>query len=133
MTFLKRYIHVVAGLEFVVIIVLLAVVIEPYLVTRATTTQMTGMDPAMMQKETELQPNDAVPTVSYTIIKDAVGGYDLHITTTNFTFTPQNINGVAVADQGHAHLYIDGQLSIILSPGSTLTQSRQASTQSWCR
>src|SRR5665213_1044923 len=46
-----------------------------------------------------------VPTVSFVIAKDTLDGWDLHVLTTNFKWTPQNINEAPVADQGHAHLY----------------------------
>jgi len=57
-----------------------------------------------------------IPTVSFTIVKDTLDGWDLHVDTTNFTWTPQNINQAPVADQGHAHLYIDGVLTVLLGP-----------------
>ncbi|MDR3558380.1 MAG: hypothetical protein P4L61_02510 [Candidatus Pacebacteria bacterium] len=57
-----------------------------------------------------------VPTVSFTIVKDALDGWDLHVTTANFTWTPQNINQAPIADEGHAHLYIDGALTVLLAP-----------------
>ena len=38
----------------------------------------------------------------------ADGGYNLQIQTSNFTFTPRNIDMAPVAGEGHAHLYVDG-------------------------
>ena len=38
----------------------------------------------------------------------ADGGYKLQIETSNFTFTPQNIDMAPVIGEGHAHLYVDG-------------------------
>jgi hypothetical protein len=57
-----------------------------------------------------------IPTVSFTVVKDTLDGWDLHIMTTNFTFTPLNINQAPIADEGHAHLYIDGNLTVLLGP-----------------
>lgn len=57
-----------------------------------------------------------VPTVFFTIVRDTLDGWDLHVTTTNFTWTPQNINQAPVADEGHAHLYIDGALTVLFGP-----------------
>ena len=115
--FLKRNLHFIAALEALVIIVLLAVLIEPYLVVRVDTEAvMSSMSPAMMQKEFNLTANDPVPTISYTLTKDVIGGYDLHVVTTNFTFTPEALNTAPVADQGHVHLYIDGRLYLLLAP-----------------
>lgn|GEM_PF-51423 len=50
----------------------------------------------------------AKPTVAITMHPDSMGGWNLEITTTNFQFAPQNVNGVVIPNQGHAHLYIDG-------------------------
>jgi hypothetical protein len=135
-----------------VIVVLLALLIAPYLVTRTSTAQQTDMPPGMVMKTFYIGPVPAiatstemsgmnmssssmgmgmttvvpagilasttapVPTVSFTIVKDALDGWDLHIQTTNFIFTPQNINKAPVADEGHAHLYIDGNLTVLLGP-----------------
>lgn len=108
---------VLASVEALVIIVLGAIIIEPYIANRPQTTASSqGMDPSMMQKQFELPTNTPVPSVSFTITKDVVGGYDLHVVTTNFIFTPQLINQAPVADQGHAHLYVDGTLTILLAP-----------------
>lgn len=50
----------------------------------------------------------AKPTVAIQMHPDSMGGWNLEITTTNFTFTPQNVNEAVVPNQGHAHIYIDG-------------------------
>lgn len=76
-----------------------------------------GVMPGMALKEFDLAPNDPVPTVDFTVEKDPVGGgWNLHIITTNFVFTPQNEDQAPVADEGHAHLYIDGTLSVVYGP-----------------
>jgi hypothetical protein len=71
------------------------------------------MSPDMMQKTFDVPAGTAVPTVSFTLTKDTLDGYDLHVTTTNFTLTPQNINQTPVVDQGHFHFYIDGTLYVV--------------------
>lgn len=40
---------------------------------------------------------------------DPHGGWNLHLTTQRFTFTPPDQNGRARAGQGHAHVYVDEQ------------------------
>jgi len=40
---------------------------------------------------------------------DGSGGVNLHLKTQNFEFTPENVNTLNIAGQGHAHLYIDGK------------------------
>ena len=77
------------------------------------------MAPAgMVLKTYDLKPTDPVPTVNFDIVRDPVsmGGWDVHVLTTNFTFTPQNVNGTPVADQGHVHLYVDNTMYVIYGP-----------------
>ncbi len=49
------------------------------------------------------------PTVELMVEEDAKSGWNVHIMTTNFTFTPENVNGENVDGEGHAHLYVDGE------------------------
>ena len=127
------------------VIVLMAILIAPYLVNKVSTAEQTDMPPGMVMKAFYVGPLQAVatdtammdmnmengmnmntattsvvpsgilastttpiPTVSFTITKDALDGWDLHVVTTDFTWTPQYINQAPIADEGHAHLYIDG-------------------------
>jgi len=78
-----------------------------------------AMTPAgMMLKTYEVPAGYRTPTVDFTITKDptSMGGWDVHITTTNFTFTPQNVNSAPVPDQGHVHLYVDNTLYVVYGP-----------------
>jgi hypothetical protein len=47
--------------------------------------------------------------VSISVESDSVKGWNIHIRTTNFTFTPQNVGGEDVPNEGHAHAYVDGE------------------------
>ena len=114
----KRHTSAINLALVVVIIVLLALMAAPYLVAR--TAQSSGdmnMSMGMMQ---QLYPLDttgaAIPTVSFTLTAGAPDGWYLHITTTNFIWDPAHINGAPLPDDGHAHLYIDGTLYVILGP-----------------
>lgn len=49
-----------------------------------------------------------VPTISVEVTQDAVGGYNVHLSTENFVFAPENASGEHVDGQGHAHIYVDG-------------------------
>jgi len=49
-----------------------------------------------------------------TITEDSMKGWNVHVITTNFTFTPEQLDGATVAGDGHVHLYIDGHLIIML-------------------
>lgn len=49
------------------------------------------------------------PNVTIEILKDAHSGWNVKLTTENFTFTPENASGSHDDNEGHAHLYIDGE------------------------
>jgi hypothetical protein len=57
----------------------------------------------------ELPEGVAAPTVEVTVEHDLLAGYNVHVTTTNFEWTPQNVNTRTVPGTGHAHLYVDGK------------------------
>jgi hypothetical protein len=78
----------------------------------ASTDLPLGMD----MKTFDIQPTEPVPTVAFDVTSDTMGGWDVHVTTTNFTFTPEHLDGPAVAGEGHVHLYIDNHLIIMLGP-----------------
>lgn len=50
-----------------------------------------------------------VPTITHLVFPDEMDGYNVQILTQNFTFTPSAINKDVVANEGHAHLYINGE------------------------
>lgn len=49
------------------------------------------------------------PSVELKVTKDNKAGYNIFIDTKNFTFTPENVGKANVANQGHAHLYVNGE------------------------
>lgn len=48
-----------------------------------------------------------VPAIDISVTEDIKGGYNLQINTKNFSFTPEKSSQEHVANEGHAHLYID--------------------------
>ncbi|WP_436792718.1 hypothetical protein [Actinospongicola halichondriae] len=53
---------------------------------------------------------DPVPTVMIEATADPMAGQNIHVVTTDFTFTPELIGQMETeSGQGHAHLYVDGQ------------------------
>ncbi len=63
-----------------------------------------------------LDSSAPIPTINATITQDAMAGWNLHIQTENFVFTPEKVNLENIAGEGHAHLYINGhKLSRIYS------------------
>jgi hypothetical protein len=69
----------------------------------ASTTMSGGHTHTMLEVDQALP----VPTVTLTAISDSKDGYNLHIETTNYTFTPESAGGVPVPNTGHAHLYVN--------------------------
>ncbi len=50
-----------------------------------------------------------IPSVTLKVEKDKVSGWNIFLETKNFSFTPESVNGPAVQNQGHAHIYINGK------------------------
>ena len=77
-------------------------------ITAATSTMTMSSGDMHMHGAIDISLWPTIPTVAIQMHPDSMGGWNLEITTTNFTFTPQNVNSAVVPNQGHAHLYIDG-------------------------
>jgi len=58
-------------------------------------------------KHKMLEANVPYPTLDFEINQDAKDGYNLVIKTTNFKFTPENVNKANNGNEGHAHIYIN--------------------------
>ena len=85
----------------------------PYTIGSPVTT--TGEMPAgMVMKSFDVPAAEVAPTVVFSIMPDSMGGYDVHVVTTDFTFAPEHLGGAPVAGEGHAHLYIDNDLIVML-------------------
>lgn len=54
-------------------------------------------------------PTVDAPTVGLQVLADPASGWNLHVTTTNFKFSPRNASTEHVLGEGHAHIYIDGK------------------------
>lgn len=54
-------------------------------------------------------PAEGAPQLSIALFPLASGGYYLRLSTDNFTFAPDNVGQPAIPNEGHAHLYIDGE------------------------
>ena len=57
----------------------------------------------------ETSAYEAIPSIKLEAIKDTASGWNLHLMTENFTFTPENIDQVVDKPEGHAHVYVDGE------------------------
>lgn len=70
----------------------------------ASMQNMESMPHPMLEVDSSLP----VPSVSLEAISDSKDGYNLHITTTNYTFTPEKVGESPTQNEGHAHLYVNG-------------------------
>ncbi|WP_057830741.1 hypothetical protein [Colwellia sp. TT2012] len=68
-----------------------------------------GQSHHMKHGQIDVSSYAKIPGLSIQVLPDAMSGWNLHVATENFRFTPENINKEPVEGEGHAHLYIDGQ------------------------
>lgn len=54
-------------------------------------------------------PADDAPQVGVELTEDPDSGWNVHLDTERFTFAPERVGGKARANEGHAHLYLDGE------------------------
>ena len=77
------------------------------------TMTMTGMEMDEMAMEMNPDPVEVaadapVPQVEIVSAKrDMMGAYSVQIQTTNFAFTPDRVDDEPVANEGHAHVYVN--------------------------
>jgi len=64
--------------------------------------------PEMMHSQLEVDAAKPIPTISLEVLKDSKDGYNLHILTENFKFSPENVNGEPLPNEGHVHVLING-------------------------
>jgi len=57
----------------------------------------------------EVNSSLPVPEISINVEEDKKSGYNLFLTTQNFTFNPDNASSEHIDGEGHAHLYINGK------------------------
>lgn len=60
-------------------------------------------------KTLKISANSPIPKIEIIAEKDPVKGWNLHLITTNFKFAPELISQESSPNQGHAHLYINGE------------------------
>lgn len=49
------------------------------------------------------------PSVSIVLHADSMSGYNIEIVPNNFRFAPEHVNGPVIANEGHAHLMVNGK------------------------
>lgn len=50
-----------------------------------------------------------IPSVSIRLHPDAMSGWNLEATTTNFRLAPEHVNTAVLPNEGHMHVYVDGK------------------------
>lgn len=62
-------------------------------------------EPAQKYQVTD---GEKTPTLLVSLKKDSKAGYNVKLTTTDFTFTPESVGtGTSSANEGHAHIYVN--------------------------
>ena len=49
------------------------------------------------------------PQIAIAVEKDRMSGWNVIVSTNNFSFTPELVNSKNIDNTGHAHLYVDGE------------------------
>ena len=57
----------------------------------------------------EVPEGAPVPSASIMLEADPIDGFNLFLDTANFTFAPESVNLESAANEGHAHLYLNGK------------------------
>ncbi|MEM9003552.1 MAG: hypothetical protein AAGE59_08510 [Cyanobacteria bacterium P01_F01_bin.86] len=57
----------------------------------------------------EVPTDQPVPTVAVTVTPDPVSGWNIEVQTENWAFAPERVNQDSLVNEGHAHLYLNGE------------------------
>lgn len=67
-----------------------------------------AMGHAMDHKGIQVDVDASIPTVSIMAYKDTMSGFNIHVSTKNYTFTADKAGAEPVQGEGHAHVYVNG-------------------------
>lgn len=62
-----------------------------------------------VHEKVEIPQGQPIPQVELTTYPDEVKGWNLEIKLTNFVLTPENVNQANELNEGHAHLFVNGE------------------------
>ena len=74
-----------------------------------STERLGAIAPTPHDKVVSLPSGPQAPSLVLEIQKDPVAGWNLHVGTENFRFSPENASGDHVSGEGHAHVYVNGE------------------------
>ncbi|AFZ47481.1 hypothetical protein Cyast_1519 [Cyanobacterium stanieri PCC 7202] len=57
----------------------------------------------------DVSDHNLIPRVQIEVLEDAMKGWNVKISTENFDFVPDTVNQESSINQGHGHLYINGE------------------------
>ncbi len=57
----------------------------------------------------EIPPGQPIPEVDLVVHSDAMQGWNLEVKVSNFELMPSQVNQADQVDEGHAHLYVNGE------------------------
>lgn len=60
-------------------------------------------------KQLEIPAGQRIPEVDLIVTPDAMNGWNLELKLSNFKLAPENVNQGASFQEGHAHLFINGE------------------------
>jgi len=55
----------------------------------------------------EIDTTLPIPSVAFDLFRDETSGYNVQIKTKNFSFAPERVNTEYIANEGHAHIYVN--------------------------
>lgn len=68
------------------------------------------MDMMMNMGPIEADPKDPVPQIAITnVSQDMMGAVTIKLDIENFTFTPELVDGEIIPNEGHGHVYVNGE------------------------
>jgi hypothetical protein len=70
---------------------------------------MPAMDMHHSHGTLEVEKGAPVPQVKLEVSKDEKDGYNVHVIVANYTFTPEKVNAKPQANEGHAHVFVNGE------------------------
>lgn len=99
--------NIFAVVNFIILFIVLAIPYEK--MANAAHEESIKKQAALAHPKFEIASGALVPTIMIHHSRDPHGGWNFHLMTENFKFTPENSGKDDVMGEGHAHLYINGK------------------------
>lgn len=99
--------NIFAVVNFVILFLVLSIPYEK--MAKAAYRDSVDKQAKMAHPKLELDEGALGPKVMIHASRDPNGGWNLHLMTENFIFTPENAGKEDVLGEGHAHLYVNGK------------------------